>query len=331
MTRGAWRSWALGRAGRGPTRLGAALAVVLLVGGTLMPAGVAWGAVTYSMAPRSTRSYYEKNANPRVLYAQGQAAGKVAAQGLVILDFGRPAYNGAADGTMSFKGHFLYLASVARAVEDYIGAYYYYAPAATVLDVAIGTNNSCSFRAPCGAGVCGCRDEPLDYFAWGEALAATVEQVGAWAAGLRYDLHYTDLVQVVAADDAEPAFDPGFTNTYDMLAGYATAVAGPQPAMVDDGSAEPYYWTQDELLEVAYGFRPDVPMPEVYFPQQAAEWAALARYARRRYHRQLEIFGVLAEAGKGPYAPTIAYANMVAALARSTHQTAIPWLSTIGT
>ena len=282
------------------------------------------------MAPPSTRSYYEDNANPRVLAAQGAQAGRAGAQGLVILDFGRPAFNGVADGTVSFRGHFVYLAWVARGVENYIRSYYRTAPAGTVLDVAIGTNNSCSSMEPCGALVCGCRYEPTDYFGWGEALAATVEQVGAWSAALRYALHYTDLVRVVAADDAEPAFDPGFTNTYNVLAGYATAVGGAQPAMVDDGSAEPYYWSEDQLLEVAYGFRPDIPMPQVYFPHQADEWAALARYAKRIYHKQLLIFGVMAETGQGPYAPSVAYANMLSVLARTTHQASIPWLSTIG-
>jgi hypothetical protein len=328
--------------------LSVALAAVVCLLATTLPGTVAPGpaahgpatparlglavpaAAAYPLAPASTRSYYENNANPRVLSAQGAQAGRAAAQGLVILDFGRPAFNGVADGTVSFRGHFVYLAWVARGVENYIRSYYRTAPPGTVLDVAIGTNNSCSSLEPCGALVCGCRYEPADYFGWGEALAATVEQVGAWSAALRYGMHYTDLVRVVAADDAEPAFDPGFTNTYNVLAGYATTVGGAQPAMVDDGSAEPFYWSEDQLLEVAYGFRPDIPMPQVYFPHQVTEWAALVRYARRRYHKQLLIFGVMAETGEGPYAPSVAYANMLSVLARTTHQASIPWLSTIG-
>jgi hypothetical protein len=33
-------------------------------------------------------------------------------------------------------------------------------------------------------------------------------------------------VTVVAGDDAEPAFDPGYENTYGLLARYADAVGG---------------------------------------------------------------------------------------------------------
>ena len=319
---------------RSPARLVAPLVLTVV----LLAASAPWlprppvvaGRLASYYTPATTRSYYENNANPLRLYSQGGRAGRAAAQGLVVLDFGRPASAGLVDGTMSFTSRFLPFAWVARGVESYILAYYRKAPPGTTLYVAIGTNNSCTYLAPCGVGICGCRDEPTSYFSWGEALAATVEQVGAWSAALRYKRGYSDLVQVVAADDAEPAFDPGFTNTYDVLAGYAAAVGGTQPALVDDGSAEPHYWTEDQLLQVAYGFRPDIPMPQVYFPVQAAEWAALTRYAMRRYHRSVQIFGVMAQDGPSPTAAALAYTNMLRALARTTHQLSIPWLSAIG-
>ncbi len=44
---------------------------------------------------------------------------------------------------------------------------------------------------------------------------------------------FTDTVTVLAGDDAEPAFDPTYQNTYDLMLGYADAVRGYQPAMID--------------------------------------------------------------------------------------------------
>ncbi|HET9061006.1 MAG TPA: hypothetical protein VFN61_13890, partial [Acidimicrobiales bacterium] len=97
-----------------------------------------------ALAPAPTRSYYEKTTNWKVLYGQGVRAGRVASQGLVILQFGRPAQAHGVLGTISFGGHFVRLASVEAAAESYIAGYFATAPAGMTLDVAIGTNNSCS-------------------------------------------------------------------------------------------------------------------------------------------------------------------------------------------
>lgn len=282
-----------------------------------------------SPPPAATRSYYERNTNWRVLYGQGVRAGRAGSQGLVVLQFGRPADNGRGPGTMDFSGHFVTLASVEAAAESYIAGYFATAPPATTLDVAIGTNDSCSEGTYCYGVLCGCRDEPASYYLWGQALADAVVAVGSWTVNERALHRYTDVVDVVAADDAEPSFDPEFTHTYDVLAGYAAAVGGPQPAMVDDGSAEPQYWTEDQLFEVAYGFRPDIPMPEVYYRAQADEWVRLVEYARAHYRREVRIFGVLAQQGAGAFAPAMAYAEMRAALAGARASSAIAWLSVI--
>ena len=78
--------------------------------------------------PRHTTSYYERNANPAVLYLQGEKAGESDAQGIVILDFGRPAYLDGSDGTWTYNSSFISFASITTAVESYASAYYRYAP-----------------------------------------------------------------------------------------------------------------------------------------------------------------------------------------------------------
>jgi hypothetical protein len=281
----------------------------------------------------ATTSYYENDANNSVLYQQGVQAGKTGAQGIVIVDFGRPAQSGPVMGTLSFRGSFISLAAVTAGVESYIRGYYRYAPSHTTLDIAVGTNNSCGPGQPCGATTCGCSDEPDDLGLWGGQFAYTVEEIGAWARNFRARNGFTDDVRVIAADDAEPAYDPGFTNTYTVLKGYADAVGGTRPAMVDTGSAEGTYWTKKELFQVAYGFPPDVPMPQVYYPGQAGQWGALLMYAKSRLGKRVTIFGILTmdPSNRDPATvpPASAYAALANVLARVTGQSSIPWVSTI--
>ncbi|MDO3398210.1 hypothetical protein QWJ41_21045, partial [Nocardioides sp. SOB44] len=83
--------------------------------------------------------------------------------------------------------------------------------------------------------------------------------------------------------------------------------------MIDFGSAEGSFWTESQLYQVAYGFAPDVPMPEVYFPVQASEWGSLVRYARDTYGRTLTIVGVLTT-GLGIDNPARALSDILGAI-----------------
>ena len=279
-------------------------------------------------AATSTISYYEQNASAPALYLQGEAAGQAGTQGIVILDFGRPASDGTSDGTLGFAHSFISFAAISKGVENYIMGYYEYAPANATIDVAVGTNDSCGMYQPCGAIVCGCPDEPNNYITWGQEFAGTVKQLGAWSAEFGSANGYTDTVRVVAGDDAEPAFDPGFNNTYFVMKGYAQAVGGSYPPMVDYGSADPGIWSEDQLLQVANGFSPNVAMPEIYNPAQVGEWAALVAYAKARYGEIVTIFGVLTEVA-GTNLPQNALVQTLSAVSPITGQGNIPWTSTI--
>jgi hypothetical protein len=277
--------------------------------------------------PATTASYYEDGVDAATLVAQGEAAGQADASGLVILDFGRPAFNGYTSGTMDFDGSFVSLDSITNATLSYIQGYFATAPADLHLVVAIGTNNSCGTGQPCGGTVCGCTFEPPSFAAWGAQQAAAVEQTQAEATSLRSRSGYTDVVTVVAGDDAEPAFDPGYQNTYDLLDGYASAVGGFQPSMVDYGSADHGYWSNDQLLQIVDGFRPDVAVPEIYFNTDVSSWASLISYAKSR-GGVLNIFGVLTNAPNGD-SPRIGYQSLLNAIQPITGQTAIRWSSAI--
>lgn len=310
----------------GPRLVGAIALVLSAALALCVPDGVAGAAVV--SAPAATTSLYESSVRPPLLFHQGAVAGRAGAAGIVILDFGRPAERAGVDGTIDFAGQFVPLGDIAAAARSYVRGYFRYAPPATSLMVAIGTNNSCGAGQPCGTVRCGCLDEPGSYLLWGEQLAATVEATASFTTTLRADSGYSDNVRVVAADDIEPAFDPGYLNTYNLLDGYARTVGGSVPAMVDYGSADPHVWSEEQLYQVAYGFAPDVPMPEIYGGSQAGEWAALLRYAARRGH-SMQIFGVLA-GGASAEPPAAAYAELAGAIGTVGPQRPIPWLSTIG-
>jgi hypothetical protein len=281
-----------------------------------------------SVAATLTTSYYETSASAAALNHQGQSAGQSGTQGLVVLDFGRPASDGTNDGTIDFSHSFVSFANITAGVESYVMGYYNAAPADTTLDVVVGTNDSCGVSQPCGSVVCGCPDEPSSYITWGQELAKTVEQLNAWSAHVASSNGFTDTVHVWAGDDAEPAFDPGFNNTKYVMQGYAQTVGGSYPPMVDYGSADPGIWTNDELLQIANGFSPNVAMPEMYTPSQVAEWAALVSYAKAHEGEEVTLFGVMTVSA-GTERPQNAAADTLAALAPVSGQRTIRWVSTI--
>jgi len=298
---------------------GAGIAIAV-VSAFVVTAPLAAPAGGLTSAPTATVSYYEANAEPSTLASQGTSAGASGDQGLVILDFGRPAVSGSVAGTMDFDGSFVSLAAIVNGTMAFIQAYLATAPPDFQLHVAIGTNDSCGTGQPCGDGVCGCQNEPTSYAAWGAQQSQTD--------ALTLQQGDTDVVRVVAGDDAEPAFDPGYQNTYDLLAGYADAVGGFQPAMIDYGSAEPGYWSMSQLLQVVNGFGPDVAVPEVYSTAGADSWAALLSYAANE-GQSVEVFGVLTNDSSGD-SPQEAYGSLLNAIEPITGQSAVGWASTIG-
>jgi hypothetical protein len=298
----------------------------VLTSSLLIPLTSVGTAAAAAAAP--TTSYYEQSASPTSLSLQGQTAGQSATQGIVILDFGRPASDGTNDGTFDFARNFLSFATIRAGVESFVMSYYNAAPAHTTLDVAVGTNDSCGLYQPCGSIVCGCPDEPANCITWGQELASTVMRLGAWSRAFASANGFTDSIRVVAADDAEPAFDPGFNNTKYVMEGYAQAVGGSDPPMVNYGSADPGIWSNDQLLQIANGFAPNVAMPEIYNPDQIGEWAALVAYAKAQYGEVVTLYGAMTQtAGAQPSRDDVA--QMRGALAPITAQPDITWVSAI--
>jgi hypothetical protein len=113
-----------------------------------------------------------------------------------------------------------------------------------------------------------------------------------------------------------------------MMQGYAQTVGGSYPPMVDYGSADPGFWSEDQLLQVANGFSPNVAMPEIYTPSQIGEWADLVDYAKASLGEDVTVFGVMTQAG-GTDEPQDPLGQTLGAVAAITGQGSIDWYSSI--
>ena len=158
--------------------------------------------------PPVTISQYEHSTTPATLDAQGCNAGKGRKTGLVILDFGRPAFKSGAYGTLDFAGNFQWNVPINKAVEAYMIGYMRCRPAGLkgMLSVARGTNNSCSNEdLRCCPNKCGL--EPPSFTKAGYWWAWRTNQVEKWVISKGWKFK----VRATAAIDAEPAWDPPFS------------------------------------------------------------------------------------------------------------------------
>ena len=101
-------------------------ATVMVVIACALAAFVGFGhgiAIAAVKLPPVTISQYEHSTTPATLDAQGCNAGKGRKTGLVILDFGRPAFKNGAYGTLDFAGNFQWNVPINKAVEAYMIGY----------------------------------------------------------------------------------------------------------------------------------------------------------------------------------------------------------------
>lgn len=218
--------------------------------------------------PYTTTSYYVDTHNTTTLYTWGCNAGTAGANGAVILDFGRPAYSNGTYGTIDFEGTngvFISNATIASLIDNYARGYYNCSPPGVSLTIALGTNN---YDCPSSPG--GCTSDAVPNFTTaGSNWGTRTNDLGNYI----YTQGYSSQEYAAASDDAEPAWNPGFTETGDLLSGYWSTANW---ILYDDGSLDPGYWSPPNLHEwdVAYGGL-DFPFPQVYQQSMADEWESL--------------------------------------------------------
>jgi hypothetical protein len=228
----------------------------------------------------TTISIYEHTIHPWILSAQGCSAARRHENGVAVLDFGKPAFERGGYGTILFSGRFATNHRITGAMLAYAHGYVRCLPkgSTAAIEIARGTSN----YHP---------SVPSAYEA-GVRWARETNRLGRKLHKNGLDPH----VQAAAADDAEPAWDPGFRRTREFFHGFRASVHG--HTMFDYGSLDGgvgAVWSARQAWFVAGGLRHTKALPEIYNSAMAEEWAELARIARGRYHRAVHFAGVMTQ------------------------------------
>jgi hypothetical protein len=251
---------------------------------------------------RATVSLYEYSLSDSRLRSQGCDAAKRGVGGVVILDFGQPAYNGHTYGTYLFSGAFASNAEITHAMLAYAVGYGGCLAKGSPLSISLarGTSNyHPQVPNPYQSGKRWARET--------HTLQRLVEARGLGA-------HVTS----AAADDVEPAWDRSFHRTRDFFRGYRDAEFG--HVLYNFGSLDGgvgSVWNAKQIFYVASGMRYVAAIPEIYNRAMAEQWAELAHIAKHRYHRPLRFAGVMTQHTSGNHAtkPRDAHKMLVRALA----------------
>jgi hypothetical protein len=227
---------------------------------------------------RATVSLYEHSVRRSTLRAQGCSAAKRGVGGIVILDFGQPAYNGHTYGTFLFSGRFAGNRTITRAMFAYAYGYHRCLRRGSRLRVTLarGTSN----YHP---------QVPSAYRAgrkWARETMALAKRLRT------HGLH--GHVSSAAADDVEPAWDRSFHKTRDFFRGYRDARTG--HLLYNFGSLDGgvgTVWNARQIFFVTSGMKYARAIPEIYNHAMAKQWADLAHIARHRYKRPLKFAGVM--------------------------------------
>ena len=223
--------------------------------------------------PVTTTTYYEETTSTSALKAQGELAATTAVtdttstdNGLIILDFGQADQSGSTYGTYTFGNVFASFSTELAAAEAFADGYESLAPPGAISDIAIGANN-------------GIGTPPGNFTSWGDAWATTVESFESYVG-----FYPNPNVEAAAGYDAEPAYDSGYTDTFNALTGFNGTASIP---LYDDGSLDGgigSIWTAAQDYQATFGFSDDYPVPEIYntngnMPTLASEWEGLASWA----------------------------------------------------
>jgi hypothetical protein len=227
---------------------------------------------------RATISLYEHTTRQSTLRRQGCSTAKRNVGGIVILDFGQPAYNGHTYGTYLFSGRFAGNKAITRAMLAYAHGYRYCLARGSHLKITLARGTSNYHPQVPSAYKAGRK--------W--AREAMALQKTLRARGLH------EHVTSAAADDVEPAWDRSFHRTRDFFRGFRDARTGHllfNYGSLDGGVGS--IWNARQVFYVTSGMKYARAIPEIYNHAMAQQWADLAHIARKRYHRPMKFAGVM--------------------------------------
>ncbi len=246
-------------------------------------------------APAYTTSYYESSTSAGTLQNQGCSAAQ-GPSGVVVLDFGEPAYSGGVYGTKDFGGNFDSDDSVFHAVANFIYGAWNCHTSATNIAVAIGTSNYGGWMGSYSTSA---------WYAAGQQWGNTVNNAQSYSVSNGYNSY----IGVIGADDIEVewasySLTSNFVNGYNNTSSRAFFDYGD-----DSGGTNPAPWTAYQLWYVAWGAADDYPLPEIYYSADATEWENMSIWACNNEGGPMGFKGTMAEYPTGN-TPSTAYTEM---------------------
>jgi hypothetical protein len=228
----------------------------------------------------TTLSTYEQSVKPWVLAGQGCYAARRHESGVVVLDFGKPAFEHHGYGTILFSDRFARNHAITTAMVGWARGYVHCLPrgSSSFITLARGTSNY--------------HPAVPSAYAAGRRWAGQTLRLQRKLRRENLDWHVT----AAAADDAEPAWDRHFRKTREFIHGFRVGAHG--TTLYDYGSLDGgvgSIWSARQAFYVAGGINHTAVLPEIYYPAMAREWAELARIARRRFHTPVRFAGVMTQ------------------------------------
>jgi hypothetical protein len=227
---------------------------------------------------RSTISLYEHGVRRASLRRQGCSAAQRGVGGIVILDFGQPAYNGHTYGTYLFSGRFAGNKAITRAMLAYARGYRLCLAHGSRLRITLARGTS-NYHPQVPSAYKAGRKWARETMALQKLLRAS-------------NLH--SHVGAAAAADVEPAWDRPFHRTRDFFRGFRDARTGHllyNFGSLDGGVGS--VWSARQIFFVTSGMKYARAIPEIYNHAMAQQWADLAHIAKKRYNRPLKFAGVM--------------------------------------
>lgn len=248
--------------------------------------------------PDNTISIYESTTDAATMQTQGCNAAH-GAPGLIVLDWGQPVYLGnSAYGTYDFGGNEDSDTAIYHAVANFAQGVWSCRTPSTNIALAIGESNYYSGNAI-----------PLTTAAWyadGQQWGIMVNEVQSFIVGSGYNV-----VAAVGAGDLEVEW-ANFTLTESLVNGYNSVTSR---VYFDFGDASAGWWSSYQIWYVAYGANDNLPLPEIYFAENATnEWEPLSIWACENEGSPIYFRGAMSENAAGTNSPAEAFSDMYNAI-----------------
>lgn len=271
-------------------------------------------------------SYYVTSSNSQLIFDMGCQDGKVdathgAAQRLTILDFGGQYADGS--GTKPVVGPLeLTNAQIENLTENYALGWYVCVGSdfSAVLTLGIGTNNSLRDVTNSGGAT------------WANVVAAVANA----------EAPITKRIVVDGANDMETEWSTPAA-ALSWAAGYGAAGTGSYYFDYGDAGGCPQTtatngpcnngWNQRDVWEVSWGEPTALPLPEIYYAANAAQWTQISKYGKAAVHgAAINFTGDLSEFSADPTTlnPTDAWTSLATSLKSAAQTTrGTQWLTSI--